>query len=209
MDFQFNAASGEKITFRLFFEDGILPTEFPPIREKMTRAEMAAAKAAKTEAQVEAEARAVIITAAAEAIAAVADNGEVKVEVVSEEQFTTETTEQSAHMEARFHVTGEQRKALVAAISTYTNEASILQSGPYLRICHRCVYGREDRDAHRQTQLGTTGQPRRARLSPQRMLRGIIQTKQKGPGEASARRLKPGHIRPQNRGGVGFFERLS
>jgi hypothetical protein len=30
MDFQFNVAPGEKITFRLFFEEDVLPEVFPP-----------------------------------------------------------------------------------------------------------------------------------------------------------------------------------
>jgi hypothetical protein len=46
-DFAFDISTEGKITFRLFFDNGILPAEFPPIREKMTRAEKAAAKAAK------------------------------------------------------------------------------------------------------------------------------------------------------------------
>ena len=48
MDFGFDVAMDGKITFRLFFGDGILPAVFPPIREKMTRAEKAAAKAVES-----------------------------------------------------------------------------------------------------------------------------------------------------------------
>jgi hypothetical protein len=44
MDFRFHV-DGEKITFQLFFDKGILPAVFPPERAKVTRADKAAAKA--------------------------------------------------------------------------------------------------------------------------------------------------------------------
>ena len=47
--FAFDTVTDGKITFQLFFAQGILPQEFPAIREKMTRAEKAAAKAAAAE----------------------------------------------------------------------------------------------------------------------------------------------------------------
>jgi len=93
-DFGFDVAMDGKITFRLFFEGGTLPAVFPPAREKMTRAEKAAAKAAIEE----------VTTEPAEAP-----------EVNAEE-------EAPAIPEYRFDVTGEQRKALVAAISEYLNQ---------------------------------------------------------------------------------------
>ena len=46
-DFEFDVPKNGKITFRLHFAEGILPEKFPPAREKLTRAEKAALKAAK------------------------------------------------------------------------------------------------------------------------------------------------------------------
>ena len=67
--FEFGVPQDGKITFRLYFADGVLPAEFPPAREKMTRAEKATAKAAAPE-TVKTED---LAGAAADAIAAVPD----------------------------------------------------------------------------------------------------------------------------------------
>ena len=45
MDFGFDVSEECKISFRLFFENGILPAEFPPARPMVTRAAKMAAKA--------------------------------------------------------------------------------------------------------------------------------------------------------------------
>lgn len=107
MDFGFDVTTDGKITFRLHFEDGILPAIFPPIREKMTRAEKAAAKAAKTE-------------EAAEVNAETEVNGKPAIESAEE---PAEIPEAPAIPETRFNVTGEQRKALVTAISAYIDQS--------------------------------------------------------------------------------------
>ena len=43
-DFAFDTVTDGKITFQLFFDEGVLPEEFPAARAKMTREEKAAAK---------------------------------------------------------------------------------------------------------------------------------------------------------------------
>ena len=124
MDFGFDISADGKITFRLFFEDGTLPAEFPPIREKFTRAEKAAAKAAKNEIDT-----ADLAEAAAEVIAAVTGS-EVTVTPADADEpaDTPEDTgeapepEQPASPEYRFNVSGAQRKALVAAIGEYLDQ---------------------------------------------------------------------------------------
>ena len=109
-DFKFITPENGKITFRLFFAPGILPTEFPPAREKMTRAQKARAKATKVE------------SAPLEIPDTIDDNEET-------EEPVAETTEPPAEdaapaiPEYRFNVTGEQRKALVAAISEIMGES--------------------------------------------------------------------------------------
>ena len=102
MDFGFDISAEGKITFRLHFENDILPAEFPPARPKMTRAEKAAAKAAKTEEALEAE-------------SAVED---------------TETPEQPERMEARFNVTGDRRKELVAAVGAIIGWEAVYKGAP-------------------------------------------------------------------------------
>lgn len=121
MDFGFDIAADGKITFRLHFENGILPAEFPPVREKMTRAEKAAAKAAKAE-----ESAAEAITGAdAENLAAEANDSEAEAEPAP-----TEAPEVPTIPEYRFNVTGEQRKALVAAISEHLGQPSKYLAAP-------------------------------------------------------------------------------
>ena len=119
MDFGFDISAEGKITFRLYFENDILPADFPPVREKMTRVEKAAAKAAK----VEEGANEATTDTAVEADDEVME----KTESVAE---TTDTPEQPAHMEARFNVNGERRKALVAAISEHLNQATQYLGAP-------------------------------------------------------------------------------
>ena len=114
MDFGFDISAEGKISFRLFFDNGILPEEFPPAREKMTRAEKAAAKAAKAEAET------------AEATEAV-DDSEAASEATDEGAPATETP---AIPEYRFNVTGDQRKALVRAIHEFTGINAIYKAAP-------------------------------------------------------------------------------
>ena len=83
----------------------------------MTRAEKAAAKAASTETVNTEE-----LAAAANAITTVT-GGEVTVEPAAEDTAP-------AIPEYRFNVTGERRKALVAAIGEYTGEAPIYKAAP-------------------------------------------------------------------------------
>jgi hypothetical protein len=141
-DFHFNVAPDEKITLRLFFDAGMLPAEFPPARVSMTRAETKAAKAAKA-AQAEAvaeETAAAIIETEAEAIAAAADNGTEKAADADESGSASESGETPAEEpaedaapaipETRFNVTGEQRKALVAAIGEFAGIAPVYKAAP-------------------------------------------------------------------------------
>ncbi|MDR1001808.1 MAG: hypothetical protein LBL82_00855 [Oscillospiraceae bacterium] len=99
-DFAFDVPTdgSSKITFQLFFDDGILPTEFPPARPRVTRAEKAAMKAAaqETEEQPIPEAELVQLPSA--------EMGDEPAE---------ETPDEPADMELRFNVQGKDRKALV------------------------------------------------------------------------------------------------
>ena len=69
IDFGFDVSEEGKISFRLFFDKGILPAEFPPARQMVTRTAKAAAKAAQAT-------EAVTVEVVTEEITAVADDSE-------------------------------------------------------------------------------------------------------------------------------------
>jgi len=130
MDFGFDISAEGKITFRLHFENDTLPAEFPPIREKMTRAEIAAAKAAKAE---EAAATDVTVEEGAEENDSDGLTAAPAAEVAEEPAETTDALVGDAApaiSEYRFNVTGDQRKALVAAISEHLNQATQYLGAP-------------------------------------------------------------------------------
>jgi len=108
-DFRFVTPESGKISFRLFFAPGILPAEFPPAREKMTRAEKAAAKAVRIE------------TVAVAAI-----------EAETSSEATVEPAEDAAPTipEYRFNVTGERRKELAAALGSIIGWAPVYKGAP-------------------------------------------------------------------------------
>jgi len=130
MDFAFDISAEGKITFRLYFENDILPAEFPPIREKMTRADKAAAKTTKAE---EAAATDVTVEEGAEENNSDGMTVEPAAEIAEEPAETTEAPAGDAAQvipEYRFNVTGERRKALVAAISEHLNQATQYLGAP-------------------------------------------------------------------------------
>ena len=53
-----------------------------------------------------------------------------------------------------YHVTGEQRKALVAAVNAFVDAPAVYQNAPTLRLRHRRVQRRQGRYADR---LGEQG----------------------------------------------------
>jgi hypothetical protein len=100
-DFAFDvpADGSSKITFQLFFDDGILPTEFPPARLRVTRAEKAALKAVMQE---------------------IEEKPISKTELV--QLPSADTDGEPADMELRFNVQGKDRKALVEAMHEILSE---------------------------------------------------------------------------------------
>jgi len=117
-DFRFITPENGKISFRLYFAPGILPAEFPPAREKMTRAEKAAAKA---EAKMEAEIEEAVV---AEVEAELAAIGSEETAEPAAEDLTP------AIPEYRFNVTGDQRKALVTAVENFTGDEKVYKGAP-------------------------------------------------------------------------------
>jgi hypothetical protein len=131
MDFGFDVPVEGKISFRLFFDNGILPAEFPPARPMMTRAAKMAAKIAKAAEVVIGETATEEATSeeAAEVITAEAIDGETTDDTESAAE-SLETPEQPTLPETMFNVAGSARKALVAAISQYLNQQSEYLGAP-------------------------------------------------------------------------------
>lgn len=99
-----------KVTFRLYFDNGVLPAEFPPAREKMTRVEKAAAKATQPE---------VVDTVDLAEAAADTITAETGSEVMIE---PTDAPEAHAIPEYRFNVTGARRKELAEKLAAALND---------------------------------------------------------------------------------------
>ena len=145
--FDFNVPLTGAITFKISFEPGVLPEVWPEKRQRKSRAAKAAeAKipANVTEALQHALEQAEADGQPVQEIAEAAANGaEIQAEVNGPEIIiTAEDDEEAAEsaeqeeapqeysMALHYHVTGEQRKALVAAVSAYTGTPAVYQNAP-------------------------------------------------------------------------------
>ena len=97
-DFEFSVPVTGAITFKIMFEEGVLPKVWPEARTRKTR-----------KAKPEAEGQPV-----AEIAEAVAQGAEITAELNGQE--LTITAHEPETMEVAFNVTGERRKALVEAV---------------------------------------------------------------------------------------------
>ena len=145
--FDFNVPLTGAITFKISFEPGILPEVWPEKRQRKSRAAKTGEEeipASVTEAiqhaleQVEADGQPV-----QEITEAAANGAEIQAEVNGSEIIITaengEETAESAEQEEApqeysmalyYHATGEQRKALVTAVSAYTGTPAVYQNAP-------------------------------------------------------------------------------
>ena len=109
-DFRFDVPESGAITFKIMFDEGILPEVWPVARERARRTTRSETQA--TEATTD--------PVAEEATAA---------ETVGEQ--TVSDTQQAAEvMVASYHVTGEQRKALVQNIAAWLQADAVYQRAP-------------------------------------------------------------------------------
>ena len=130
--FEFSAPVTGAITFKIMFEEGILPKvwsetrtrksrkvspEEAPTPERITAGLQAALKQADAEGQ-----------PVAEIAEAVAQGAEITNELKGQE--LTITAHESENMEATFNVIGERHKALVEAIKAFVDEPAIYQNAP-------------------------------------------------------------------------------
>ena len=120
-DFAFSTVTDGKITFQLFFAEGILPEEFPAIREKMTRAEKAALKS-EAAAEIENEEPTPNLPAVIVNIAEPID--------ADEPPADEQPAEETLTMEIAYNLKGDERKALVTAISEYALWEPIYKKAP-------------------------------------------------------------------------------
>ena len=124
-DFKFDVPASGAITFKIMFEAGILPTEWPEARERKSRgAKAAPVTATPIEA---AQADEATQETAQETTALAIIQPDPLAAVIEAE---TEAIEEPAAMEIAFEVTGERRKALVAAVSAFTGEPAVYQNAP-------------------------------------------------------------------------------
>ena len=145
--FDFNVPLTGAITFKISFEPGVLPEVWPEKRQRKHRAEKAAEAeipANVTEAIQHTLEQAETDGQPVQEVAEAAENGaEIQAEVNGPEIIiTAEDDEEAAEsaeqeeapqeysMALHYHVTGEQRKALVAAVSAYTGTPAVYQNAP-------------------------------------------------------------------------------
>ncbi len=122
-DFRFDVPANGAITFKIMFEAGILPTEWPEARQRKTRSSKEAPLAdghsdIAPDKQADEEA---------------ADETEVSATLQPDEPNAvteTEVIQEPATMEMAFAVTGERRKALVETVSAFTGEPAVYQNAP-------------------------------------------------------------------------------
>ena len=121
--FKFDVPQNGAITFKIMFEAGVLPDEWPEPRQRKQRGSKAVSLPntipEETAAMLEASVRAGGY-ADAEPVAALAEADSEQAEAPA--TYTPE--------ELTYNVTGERRKALVAAVANYTGEQAIYQNAP-------------------------------------------------------------------------------
>ena len=130
--FEFSVPVTGAITFKIIFEEGILPKVWPEARTRKTRkvrseetpepeSITAGLQAALEQAEAEGQPVAEIAEAAAQGAEITAElNGQV----------LTITAHEPENMEAAFNVTGERHKALVEAVKAFIDAPAVYQNAP-------------------------------------------------------------------------------
>lgn len=139
-DFKFDVPANGAITFKIMFEPGILPTEWPEPRQRKSRNVTVPKKAEIVKAIAESVNRAAdqgepveeFLEAArqgAKVVAEISETGrsshEIVLTAVDADAKSTPMT-----MELAFNQTGDGRRALVAAVSAILGESAIYQRAP-------------------------------------------------------------------------------
>ena len=123
IDFKFDVPANGAITFKIHFEPGILPDEWPQARQRKTRSkstEPAAHDTIPNVAEVNAD----------EIEQVVANGDESPTEPIEAEDDDNEQEVLPETMEVRFNVTGNERKALAHAIAEQVGGYPAYQAAP-------------------------------------------------------------------------------
>ena len=144
--FDFNVPLTGAITFKISFEPGILPEVWPEKRQRKSRAAKTGEEeipASVTEAiqhaleQAEAEGQPVqdVAEAAANGAEIQAEVNGPEIIITAEDDEAAESAEpeeapQEYSMALYYHATGEQRKALVTAVSAFVDAPAVYQNAP-------------------------------------------------------------------------------
>ena len=131
-DFEFSVPVTGAITFKIMFEEGVLPKVWPEARVRKSR-KVSSEEAPMPEritaglqaalAQAEADGQPVV-----EIVEAAAHGAEITAELNGQE--LTITAHEPEKMEVAFNVTGERRKALAEAVKAFVDAPAIYQNAP-------------------------------------------------------------------------------
>ncbi|MBR3794410.1 MAG: hypothetical protein IKK34_00075 [Clostridia bacterium] len=140
IDFKFDVPASGAITFKIHFAPGVLPEEWPEVRQRQSRrkpiplpeptqeqkeAIMAEVEAALIAGLERADAEGQPVHEVAEMMAR---GAEITAEIKENELIIT--AEEPDTMEIRFGYTGEQRKELVKTIGEFTGQPPVYQNAP-------------------------------------------------------------------------------
>ena len=130
--FEFSVPVTGAITFKITFEEGVLPKVWPEARTRKSRnskqEEMPAPEKIAVGLQAALEQAEVEGHPVAEVTEAAAHGAEITAELNGQE--LTITAHEPEKMEAAFNVTGERRKALVEAVKAFVDAPAVYQNAP-------------------------------------------------------------------------------
>ena len=130
--FEFSVPVTGAITFKIMFEEGVLPKVWPEARVRKSR--KVSSEEAPMPERITAGLQAALVQAEAEGqpvveiVEAAAHGAEITAELNGEE--LTITAHELENMEAVFNVTGERRKALVEAVKAFVDAPAVYQNAP-------------------------------------------------------------------------------
>ena len=131
-DFEFSVPVTGAITFKIMFEEGVLPKVWPEARTRKSRKDKS--EVTPTPEKITAGLQAALEQAEAEGqpVAEIAEAAAQGTEITAElnGQELTITAQKPEKMEAAFNVTGEQRKALVEIIKAFVDAPAVYQNAP-------------------------------------------------------------------------------
>lgn len=130
--FEFSVPVAGAITFKIMFEEGVLPEVWPEARARKSR--LPKREETPTPETIIVGLQAALDRAEAEGqpVAEIAEAAARGAEITAElnRQELTITAQQPVNMEAAFNVTGDRRKALVEAVSAFVGTPAVYQNAP-------------------------------------------------------------------------------